>query len=62
MKTILANHKEVSQFNMPSFISVDEVYVSYRTGSKTNSKIQASGLTEDRYLSNLMGINLIKKP
>ena len=62
MKVIKSNHKSKSQFDIPSFISVDEVYVSYTVGNKTETKIQASGLTEDRYLSTQMGTNQIKQP
>jgi len=36
--------------------------VSYRTNEKTYSKVQASELSEDRYLSAQMGVSQIKKP
>lgn len=62
MKTITSNHRSKSQFDMPSFVSVDEVYISYKIGNKTISKVQASELNEGRYLSTLMGVNVIKEP
>lgn len=62
MTEVKSDHRKKSQFTMPSFIDVDEVYVSYVDGSKTYSKVQAAYLSEDRYLSALNGINPIKQP
>lgn len=62
MKTITSNHKSKSQFDLPSFIDVDEVYVTYRHNNKTYSNIPAMKLAEDRYLDALNKQNDITEP
>lgn len=62
MQTIKSNHRAKSQFSMPPFIEVDEVYVSYIYKNKTYSNIPASKLNENRYLDALMQQNTQKEP